>query len=202
MTLYFSVKNSTRVRMEMLLTIYSMFLSFLRFYTQTRCEYCVWLYSNFPDINCQYWTNFFFVVFYTKVLLNAFVYYYNCLMYKIYHTRYASLCTELEPLPLQEKDKKFMLPVDNLKVKDMESTGFISKNPTFALFSTTSRYFLDDLHLTGACVSHDLHLHVIMHLLHTKHACGYQLPLSTLYHYTLAIVLISLAVTQFSTLPI
>ena len=75
---------------------------------------------------------------------------------KIYHTRYASLCTELEPLPLQEKDKKFMLPVDNLKVKDMESTGFISKNPTFALFSTTSRYFLDDLHLIGACVSHDL----------------------------------------------
>jgi dynamin GTPase len=39
----------------------------------------------------------------------------------------------------EERDKKYMLPLDNLKIRDMES-GFLSKRHTFALFSTEGRY--------------------------------------------------------------
>ncbi len=35
----------------------------------------------------------------------------------------------------EEKDKKYMLPLDNLKLRDVEA-GFLSKRHSFALFST------------------------------------------------------------------
>ena len=38
----------------------------------------------------------------------------------------------------QEKDQKYMLLLDGLKLKDMES-GIFSRHPTFALFSTENR---------------------------------------------------------------
>ena len=40
--------------------------------------------------------------------------------------------------PLQEKDKKYMLPLDGLKVRDIE-TGFMSKKSAFALFNAEAR---------------------------------------------------------------
>lgn len=39
----------------------------------------------------------------------------------------------------EEKDKKFMLPLDNLKVKDIES-GLFSKKFSFAVFNTEGRF--------------------------------------------------------------
>lgn len=39
----------------------------------------------------------------------------------------------------QEKEKKYMLPVDNLKVRDIEK-GFMSSKYIFALFNTEQRY--------------------------------------------------------------
>lgn len=44
-------------------------------------------------------------------------------------------------LPLQEKEKKYMLPVDNLKLRDVEK-GFMSSKHIFALFNTEQRYKL------------------------------------------------------------
>lgn len=41
-------------------------------------------------------------------------------------------------VPLQEKEKKYMLPVDNLKLKDIEKS-FMSSKHIFALFSTEHR---------------------------------------------------------------
>lgn len=38
----------------------------------------------------------------------------------------------------QEKEKKYMLPVDNLKVRDIEK-GFMSSKHIFALFNTEQR---------------------------------------------------------------
>ena len=38
----------------------------------------------------------------------------------------------------EERDKKYMLPLDNLKIRDLES-GFLSKRHSFALFSTEGR---------------------------------------------------------------
>ena len=38
----------------------------------------------------------------------------------------------------QEKEKKYMLPLDNLKVRDMEK-GFMSSKHVFALFNTEQR---------------------------------------------------------------
>jgi len=38
----------------------------------------------------------------------------------------------------EEKDKKYMLSLDNLKVRDIES-GFLSRRPSFALFNTEGR---------------------------------------------------------------
>lgn len=42
--------------------------------------------------------------------------------------------------PLQEKEKKYMLQVDNLKLRDVEK-GFMSSKHIFALFNTEQRYF-------------------------------------------------------------
>ena len=42
-------------------------------------------------------------------------------------------------LGLQEKDKKFMLPLDNLKIRDMEPSGFMSKRHAFAVFNVETR---------------------------------------------------------------
>lgn len=39
---------------------------------------------------------------------------------------------------LQEKEKKYMLPVDNLKLKDIEKS-FMSSKHIFALFNTEHR---------------------------------------------------------------
>lgn len=44
----------------------------------------------------------------------------------------------LLPLSLQEKEKKYMLPLDNLKVRDVEKT-FMSSKHIFALFNTEQR---------------------------------------------------------------
>lgn len=41
--------------------------------------------------------------------------------------------------PLQEKEKKYMLQVDNLKLRDVEK-GFMSSKHIFALFNTEQRY--------------------------------------------------------------
>ena len=38
----------------------------------------------------------------------------------------------------EEKDKKYMLPLDQLKIRDVES-GLFSRRHTFALFSTDGR---------------------------------------------------------------
>nr|XP_027195879.1 dynamin-like isoform X2 [Dermatophagoides pteronyssinus] len=43
----------------------------------------------------------------------------------------------------EEKDKKYMLPLDGLKIKDMES-GFMSKRHTFALFNPDQRNVYKD----------------------------------------------------------
>ncbi|XP_076454703.1 dynamin-1-like isoform X3 [Babylonia areolata] len=43
----------------------------------------------------------------------------------------------------EEKDKKYMLPLDNLKLRDMES-GIFSRHPTFALFHTENRNVYKD----------------------------------------------------------
>lgn len=39
----------------------------------------------------------------------------------------------------QEKEKKYMLPLDNLKLKDVEK-GFMSNKFVFAIFNTESRF--------------------------------------------------------------
>lgn len=41
-------------------------------------------------------------------------------------------------LPLQEKEKKYMLQVDNLKLRDVEKS-FMSSKHIFALFNTEQR---------------------------------------------------------------
>uniref|UniRef100_A0A3Q2D1M6 Dynamin n=1 Tax=Cyprinodon variegatus TaxID=28743 RepID=A0A3Q2D1M6_CYPVA len=46
-------------------------------------------------------------------------------------------------VPLQEKEKKYMLPVDNLKLKDIEKS-FMSSKHIFALFSTEHRNVYKD----------------------------------------------------------
>lgn len=43
----------------------------------------------------------------------------------------------------EEKDKKYMLPLDNLKLRDVES-GIFSRHPTFALFHTENRNVYKD----------------------------------------------------------
>lgn len=43
----------------------------------------------------------------------------------------------------EEKEKKYMLPVDNLKLRDAES-GILSRRPTFALFSSENRNVYKD----------------------------------------------------------
>lgn len=42
---------------------------------------------------------------------------------------------------LQEKEKKYMLQVDNLKLRDVEK-GFMSSKQIFALFNTEQRFLL------------------------------------------------------------
>uniref|UniRef100_A0A8C2EG42 dynamin GTPase n=1 Tax=Cyprinus carpio TaxID=7962 RepID=A0A8C2EG42_CYPCA len=44
----------------------------------------------------------------------------------------------------EEKEKKFMLPLDNLKLRDAEK-GFMSTKPTFAIFNTEQRNVYKDL---------------------------------------------------------
>ncbi|XP_073670601.1 dynamin-2 isoform X2 [Paramisgurnus dabryanus] len=44
----------------------------------------------------------------------------------------------------QEKEKKFMLPLDNLKIRDVEK-GFMSTKHTFAIFNTEQRNVYKDL---------------------------------------------------------
>ena len=46
-------------------------------------------------------------------------------------------------LILQEKDKKFMLPLDQLKLRDIEST-FMSRRFMFALYSSEGRNVFKD----------------------------------------------------------
>ncbi|KAK7475452.1 hypothetical protein BaRGS_00033333 [Batillaria attramentaria] len=43
----------------------------------------------------------------------------------------------------EEKDKKYMMPLDNLKLRDIE-TGFMSKKAAFAIFSSESRNVYKD----------------------------------------------------------
>lgn len=40
--------------------------------------------------------------------------------------------------PFQEKEKKYMLPLDNLKIRDVEK-GFMSTKHVFAIFNTEQR---------------------------------------------------------------
>ena len=41
----------------------------------------------------------------------------------------------------EEKDKKYMLPLDGLEIRDIEG-GFMSRRHTFALFNPEGRYVL------------------------------------------------------------
>ncbi|KAF6035991.1 dyn-1 [Bugula neritina] len=55
----------------------------------------------------------------------------------------------------EEKDKKFLLPLDNIKVKDVDS-GFMSKRHNFALFNTEGRNtYKDHKELQLSCESAD-----------------------------------------------
>lgn len=54
------------------------------------------------------------------------------------------------PLPLQEKEKKYMLPLDNLKIRDVEK-GFMSTKHIFGIFNTESR-----------CVSGLLQIYILL----------------------------------------
>ncbi|MGH0117788.1 UNVERIFIED_CONTAM: hypothetical protein FKN15_039959 [Acipenser sinensis] len=54
-----------------------------------------------------------------------------------------SACLTCLLLPLQEKEKKYMLPVDNLKLRDVEK-GFMSSKHIFALFNTEQRNVYKD----------------------------------------------------------
>lgn len=49
------------------------------------------------------------------------------------------ILSSMKNLNLQEKDKKFMLSVENLRVRDVEA-GILNKRPTFALYSSENRY--------------------------------------------------------------
>lgn len=42
-----------------------------------------------------------------------------------------------------EKDKKYMLPLENLKIRDVEG-GFMAKRPTFAIFNTELKFVEKD----------------------------------------------------------
>jgi len=48
--------------------------------------------------------------------------------------------------PLQEKEKKYMLQVDNLKLRDVEK-GFMSSKHIFALFNTEQRFYYTRTHI-------------------------------------------------------
>lgn len=50
--------------------------------------------------------------------------------------------------PLQEKEKKYMLPVDNLKLRDVEK-GFMSSKHIFALFNTEQRCSYTHIYYNG-----------------------------------------------------
>ena len=39
----------------------------------------------------------------------------------------------------QEKDKKYMLSLDNLKIRDLEPMGFMSKREGFAILNSEAR---------------------------------------------------------------
>ncbi|XP_063060016.1 dynamin-2 isoform X1 [Engraulis encrasicolus] len=55
----------------------------------------------------------------------------------------------------EEKEKKYMLPLDNLKIKDVEK-GFMSTKHTFAIFNTEQRNVYKDLRqIELACDSQD-----------------------------------------------
>ena len=45
---------------------------------------------------------------------------------------------ETSALSPQEKEKKYMLPLDNLKIRDVEK-GFMSNKHVFAIFNTEQR---------------------------------------------------------------
>ena len=45
---------------------------------------------------------------------------------------------EVPPFPPHEKEKKYMLPLDNLKIRDVEK-GFMSNKHVFAIFNTEQR---------------------------------------------------------------
>ena len=46
-------------------------------------------------------------------------------------------------LRFQEKDKKFMLPLDNLKLRDIEA-GFMSRRHMFAIYNPEGRNVCKD----------------------------------------------------------
>lgn len=64
-----------------------------------------------------------------------------------YFTTHTSVKLNLSVFCLsQEKEKKYMLSLDNLKFKDVEK-GFMSTKFVFAIFNTESRFVI-----TGLCV--------------------------------------------------
>ena len=50
-------------------------------------------------------------------------------------------------LPMQEKDKKYMLPLDQLKLRDIEST-FMSRRHMFAIYQSEGRNVFKDFKVT------------------------------------------------------
>ena len=64
-------------------------------------------------------------------------------------------CVQNACFPFQEKEKKYMLSLDGLKVRDVESS-FMSRRVQFALFSSTNRLEVHLAVLCLYCISHAL----------------------------------------------
>uniref|UniRef100_A0A4W5Q972 PH domain-containing protein n=1 Tax=Hucho hucho TaxID=62062 RepID=A0A4W5Q972_9TELE len=64
-----------------------------------------------------------------------------CCVYNCVCVCFLSVCITV---CFQEKEKKYMLPLDNLKLRDVEK-GFMSTKHTFAIFNTESRNVYKDL---------------------------------------------------------
>ena len=53
-------------------------------------------------------------------------------------SRWGPVRGDPSPFHPQEKEKKYMLPLDNLKIRDVEK-GFMSNKHVFAIFNTEQR---------------------------------------------------------------
>lgn len=59
--------------------------------------------------------------------------------------------------PLQEKEKKYMLQVDNLRLRDVEK-GFMSSKHIFALFNTEQRFYFTQARTHSYVYTRQIHI--------------------------------------------